>query len=204
MQSDREILQTSELICRVLEDHASAEEVRQLEKLLQHNPEALSLYTQIADTFAELMCPGQSMRISYQVDQAQERWLDMHLWELLAEEEKIASTVEISEPVSSERPLIAKVKPMATSVRMNKFSLVSFVTSAAALLFLVLFAKFGPSRPIPVATVTDCFEAQWQNRAIEVGSRLTNRRSPLYLLSGYAKLKFDNGAEVIEIGRAHV
>jgi hypothetical protein len=203
MRSDREILQTSELICRVLEDHASAEEVRQLEELLHHDPEALSLYTQIADTFAELMCPGQSMRISYQADQGQERWLDMHLWELLAEEEKIASTVEISEPVPSERPLIAKVKPTSSSVRMNRFSLVSFITSAAALLFLVLFAKFGPSRPIPVATVADCFEAQWQNRTIEVGRRLTNRHSPLYLLSGYAKLKFDNGAEVIVQAPCH-
>ena len=203
MRSDREILKISELICRVLEDYASTEEIRHLEELLHHNPEVLSLYTQIADTFAELMCPGHSMRISYQADQDKERWLDMHLWKLLAEEEKIASTVAISEPVSSERPLIAKVKPMSTSLRMNKFSLVSFITSAAAFLFLVLFARFGPSRPIPVATVTDSFEAQWQNRALEVGSRLTNRRSPLQLLSGYAKMQFDNGAEVIVQGPCH-
>ena len=200
MRSDREMLQICELICRVLEDHASAEEFRRLEELLHHDSEVLSLYTQIADTFAELMCPGHSMRISYQADRDQERWLDMHLWELLAEEEKSASTVEISEPVSSERPLIATVKPKSASVRMNKFSLVSFITSAAAILFLAVFAKFGPSRPIPVATVTDSFEAQWHNRAMEVGSRLTNRRSPLQLVSGYVKLKFDNGAEVIVQG----
>lgn len=200
MRSDREILQVSELICRVLEGHASAEEVCQLEELLQHNPEVLSFYTQIADTLAELMCPGHSMRISYQADLDPEQGLDMHLWKLLAEEEKVASTVEISEPACDEPPLIAKVKPMSRSLRMNKFSVVSLITSAAALLFLVLFAQFGPSRPMPVATVTDSFEARWQNRSPEVGSRLTNRRSPLRLLSGYAKLQFDNGAEVIMQG----
>jgi hypothetical protein len=200
MRSEREIFQVSELICRVLEGYASAEEVRQLEELLHHNPEVLSFYIQIADTLAELMCPGHSMRISYQAEPDPELGLDMHLWKLLAEEEKIASTVEISEPVSSERPLIAKVKPMSRSFRMNKFSVVSLITSAAALLFLVLFAQFGPSRPISVATLTDSFEVQWQNRSLEVGSRLTNRRSPLRLLSGYAKLQFDNGAEVIVQG----
>jgi hypothetical protein len=200
MQSDRENLQISELICRVLEGQASAAEIRQLEELLQHNSEVLSFYTQISDTLAELMCPGHSMHISYQADLDSEQGLDMHLWKLLAEEEKVASTVEISEPVSDERPVIVKVKPMSRSLRMNKFSVVSLITSAAALLFLVLFAQFGPSRPMPVATVTDSFEARWQNRSPEVGSRLTNRRSPLRLLSGYAKLQFDNGAEVIMQG----
>lgn len=200
MRSDKEICQASELICRVLEGEAGTEEIRQLEAMLHRDPEVLSLYTQISDTLAELMCPGPSMGISYQAENDQELGLDMHLWKQLQQEEETAPTLQISRAAVDERLPIIKSEPRPMPHRMSKFTLISVITSAAALLLLVLFARFGPSRPMPVATVRDTFQAQWQGRSPEPGSRLTNRPLPLRLLAGYAKLQFDNGAEVIVEG----
>jgi hypothetical protein len=197
MQSDKKMSQYSELICRVLEGHASAEEIRRLEELLHRDPEALSLYIQITDTLAELMCPGHSMGISYQTDKNRELGLDMHLWKQLLAEERTAPTLEILTSDGTERPVTEKAQPMLAPRRISKFPIISFITSAAALFFLILMAQFGPSRPIPVATVVDSFEAQWQNNPPSAGTRLTNGRFPLRLISGLAKLQFDNGAEVI-------
>lgn len=196
MRSDIEISQYCELICRVLDGQASVEETRQLEELLHCDPEVLELYIQIGDTAAELMCPGPSMGISYQAERGGEPGLDKHLWMQLLAEERTAPTLEMLTSEVDER-LLVKPKPVSAPRRVSRFSLFSLITSAAALFFLAIFAQFGPSRPIPVATVVDCFEAQWQGSPHGTGNRLTNGRSPLRLTSGLAKLQFDNGAEVI-------
>jgi hypothetical protein len=127
---------------------------------------------------------------------------DQALWDQLAHEEMSAPVMELPQAGPAQRP----VSPAAqkTARPKNKFRIVAAMSSAAAaVVFLVLFARFAPVRPgIEVATVSDCMDAKGKVGSFEIGSRVTNRLWPIDLTSGYLKLTFDYGAEVILEGPA--
>ena len=125
---------------------------------------------------------------------------DQALWDQLAHEEMSAPVMELPQAGPAQR----SVSPAAqkTARPKNKFRIVAAMSSAAAAVVLVLFARFARCVRIEVATVSDCMDAKGKVGSFEIGSRVTNRLWPIVLTSGYLKLTFDYGAEVILEGPA--
>ena len=123
---------------------------------------------------------------------------DIEMWERLAEYEKTAPELEISEDAQPE--LIQKVVyPKREKRRVTKFQIVTLIMSTAAILFFFLFLHFAPSKSsVEVATVLDCVSAKWANVnfPIEKGVRLYDDNTPLLLREGVVELQFDNNARV--------
>ena len=127
--------------------------------------------------------------------------------EELAFYEKIAPSVELPEE-EPQRELIQKVVyPPREKYKMSKFNLFMLVMSAAAVLFVVLFIKFAPVKNQNVAPVnnqyhaviTDSVNAKWSDdlRPDGIGEELSLDDGDLWLQSGFVKLLFGSGAEVI-------
>ena len=121
-------------------------------------------------------------------------------WDALSQHEKDAETLVLP-PEQQPRKLVTGVRQrkamMKTERKKVPVGLWLSLGSLAALFLMAAYVVLNPRISAPVATLTDCYESQWQSRSLGIGDRLTNAPYPVRLLSGYAKLKFDNGAEVI-------
>lgn len=128
------------------------------------------------------------------------------LWEALGEYERVVEPLEV--PAASDKAeLISGVrdikKHLNSPSRVSRTSLYVAITGLAALLMMILYVTMNPRFiPEPVATLTDAYSARWSDRSFEINDRLTNANEPLKLLSGYAKVRFDNHAEVVIEGPA--
>ncbi|MEN8128220.1 MAG: FecR domain-containing protein, partial [Planctomycetota bacterium] len=126
---------------------------------------------------------------------------DLELWSALADAEKIAPAVEIPKE-QPQRELIQKVVyPPREKRKISKFNLFTLITSAAAILFVVLFLKFAPAKQysVEVATLADQMNVQWgqSHPALASGSRLWTNESPYVLEKGIVKILYDEGVEVL-------
>jgi len=129
-----------------------------------------------------------------------------NVWEALGEYERL---VEPLDPpvVPDKTELISGVrdikKQLSTSSHASRASLYTALTGLAALFLMILYVTMNPRFvPEPVATLTDTYNAKWADRSFSVDDRLTNEKEPLRLLSGLAKVHFDNHADVIIEGPA--
>ncbi|MEN8127317.1 MAG: LamG-like jellyroll fold domain-containing protein [Planctomycetota bacterium] len=118
--------------------------------------------------------------------------------EALALYEKTAPAIEIPKE-QPQRELIQKVVyPPREKRKISKFNLFTLITSAAAILFFVLFVKFAPSpSDAIVARLGNSVQARWADtgQPIESGSDLS--AGSLKLIGGYAEIIMDDGAVVV-------
>ena len=79
------------------------------------------------------------------------------------------------------------------------------IVNAAAMVFLVLFARFAPPKSgIAVATLHDSINARWAdtNPLMRSGTRLKTGSGLLLLHEGLATLVFDNDTRIVMEGPA--
>jgi hypothetical protein len=127
------------------------------------------------------------------------------VWAELSREEKNAPAIKIhkTEAASPEKVTFNAVNstPRVSPKGYLWFSMVSI----AASLLLVLYVWMNPRHiPQDVATVTDVFQAKWDQpqNTLQKGVRLFDNRKPLGLLGGVIKMQFDNGVQVVIEGPA--
>lgn len=134
-------------------------------------------------------------------EEIHEEYLGMAMWQALAEYERAAEPIKLAIPI--EKPdLITGVRERRKQFQKpRKVSLLNLyvaITGLAALFLMIAYVTLSPHViPQPVAMLMDSYEAVWHAKPLEAGSRLDNNQNPIQLLSGLAKLQFNNGAEVI-------
>lgn len=125
----------------------------------------------------------------------------------MVEYEKNAPALKHDEPVGDVRPALIEHVGYgdAKFITLRWSSVISFIATAAAILFLVLFARFAPPKSNwEVATLTDSLHARWADDHVGVqnGMRLSAGTAPFDLESGFAKLLFDDQTAVTLEGPA--
>ena len=197
MTARPETIEINELVLKLFDDCISPEETERLEQWLEQTPGAAGHYLDLSLHYSFLvkekfpLCSGYPL--AHSVPQ-----LNRFLEELL-EQEKTTPTAEVAS-VKSEpsRMLIQKVERVKVEHKISKSSLFSLIASAAAILFLVVFARISPVQSgTKVAVLSDSVHAVWADQATAMpnGTSLFTG-SELVLQQGYAQIVFDNDASL--------
>ena len=117
----------------------------------------------------------------------------------LSEQERTAPGIEV--PAEVERELIQKVVYAPKEKQsISKFSIISLIASAAAVLFIVLFVKIAPPKhSVAVATLIDQVNTEWigSDAPWENGSRLWTNASTRHLNKGILEIRYDDGVDLL-------
>ncbi len=197
MNSDKRLI--GELVLQALEGCISEEDFNRLQEMIIHDPAAQEYYFEFLTGYIGLI---DHEKVDFET-QGQSDYYSSLLNEF-ADYEMTAPAVEIELPTPEKAP-VKMLKVEKTPRVINKFSVYSAVIStAAALIFLMLFVKIAPTTGWSVATITDSMNAQWSpsEHPTEIGDRLWNNEGTRWLLKGTIKIAFDYGAEVIIEGPA--
>ena len=188
----------SQAAFRLTEGSITEAEFAQLEKLLISDPAARKHYYELIYTGFALSNTdgilGMEDLLSF----------DMDLWEEMAEKERTAPTADISlhKPVPEFVPDFNMQKPQRP---INKFSLYSAIASAAALIFVILYAQLAPVNTTQViGELTRTVNAHWQNASGQIVQGCDLYPGPVKLLSGLAEVRFETGVKMIIEGPAEV
>ncbi len=197
--------QIEELLFLALEGEISKSQVEQLNALIKNDPERIQYTIHYLQIFSGLKRSHMVADIgeSYRALEGNSDYLMDSLF-LLAEDEKTAPTIKIEQPASEKVPM-KMLKKEKTPRVINKFSLYSaIISTAAALIFVLIYIKLDLKAASTVATITDGVNVQWEQggRATEIGGRLWDNEGPRWLKKGTIKVVFDYGAEVIIEGPA--
>ncbi|HOQ05802.1 MAG TPA: NPCBM/NEW2 domain-containing protein [Anaerohalosphaeraceae bacterium] len=184
------------LICKSLDGRIEEEEIRELERLIIEHPPVRRYYVEFLQIHTHLRT---LLEHAPQTAASTEEVLDAQLWQQLARHEQTAELVPVerpAEPAVSE-PLTA---PTPSRRRVSRLSLFGIAVSVAAMLFIVVYAKFFASPA--VATLADSVNARWayNQTPLQPGDRLSVR--PKDLVTGFVSIRFDSGAEVVLEGPA--
>ena len=188
----------SELIMLHLQGDNSRQELQQLKQFLNNDIEAVELYVEYMMQFSALIQPGK-----IEFDDFSEELLpsvsDSSLWMELAKYEMEAPEIEIPKE-KPQRDLIQKVVyPLRERRKISKLQIFTFLMSAAAILFFVLFIRFAPVRSNePIALLSRTVKAQWQDASGDIiveGCDLY--AGPMNLAGGYAEIALEGGAVVV-------
>ncbi len=193
--NQHELKQLYDLITFSIEGVITPEQFAALKAILRENPEAVQYYTDYMSILSDIRSSD------YFLDNSgsEQELYDQHLWDKLSEHEKTAPTVHTPQE-QPQRDLIQKVEHPRVDYKVSRGTIVSIISAAAAVVFIVLFAKFAPPKSgIEVATLTDSINAKWANIAtpIEKGTRITQGNERLLLREGYAELLFDTNARIV-------
>jgi len=117
----------------------------------------------------------------------------------LAAEEKTAPAVQVSTPREAPAPAVERtVTVEARRGRVSKASFVAGVMSLAALLFMLAYVTFIPSREA-VARIVKVMDAETTKgfKNLQAGDLFYNTDKPVQIGQGYLEIAFDYGATVI-------
>ena len=145
------------LVCRAVDGTLTQDQMSKLNQMLADDDEAVKHYVDFLEiqVLVELNFSGTS-EISMPVYDRDVQTLK-DLWHQLSLEEQTAPAMELPE-AESERELIQKViRPVRRKRKVSKFQILSFISSAAAILCIIFFSKFLPPQPysVEVATLVD-------------------------------------------------
>jgi hypothetical protein len=169
------------------------EEMRLLDQLLLEDPEYVDEAARITEVYIQLHKFEKKLPCI-----VRDEILSDALWQAQAADERQAPVFN-SLKENSHSGTIQNVEQSKLNIPRKKLSMNSFVSilaSAAAIIFLVLFARFAPPKSgYSVSTLTDSVGAKWADRdtGIQIGSRL-NTGSRYLLKEGLAELLFDSEA----------
>jgi hypothetical protein len=185
-----------QLILKFKDQTITPQELEFLDKTLQQHPENIELLTQIIEVHTQLNRSGDNALI-----REDNEILSDKLWQTLANEEKTAEIVKCQSP-AAEPPHLSVQENLREKegTKTRKGPLITIMISMAALILLLLFARYLPApSAIEVATLTDSMKARWDTSSDskEKGSRLVTGYTPLSLREGIVELVFDNNAKVI-------
>lgn len=197
--------QLSEYIQMELDGTLSDDQFAELAALLKSSAHARHYYARTVATISILrdmspLSPG-CAEVSGGLT-ADNRFGD-EFWKVLSQYEKEAQPMLLPEPA---RQVVTDVRLRKALLKRGrrKFPASIWVAlgSLAAFLLMAAYVTLNPRAAQPVATLTDTSQARWLSAAPQVGARLGTETVPMVLLGGYAKLRFDHGAEVTVEGPA--
>jgi hypothetical protein len=191
----REEYEFGMLILEALEGTISKERFAELEKKINADPAAAKQYLDQVMNQAVLMWRGESLHADTDIVESPE---DTKFLCAMGEYEKSAPAVETKLIDTQARPVDEVIKPARAARQINKFTLVTAITSLAALVFLMAYVYLNPAgRHETVAAITDSVHAVWGDSHVGSDVRLTEQTGPLELKSGYIKIVYDYGTEVV-------
>lgn len=216
MDSQNE-LQVSELLLRLRCGDISREELNELESIISGDIEAIEYcvdFLMEVDFFqqtgqinipsisdnvflTETADPNVNKQSSTENMPLQAYSFDYELWKMLGEDEQSALPVHIEKPLEIDEPAGPPIiKPARPEHKISKFSLFTLSFSTAAMLLFVVMILLTPERPV-VGFLADSIDAEWiiDDEIPIVGEVL--RRGSFTLVSGYAKIVFDRGVEIV-------
>ncbi|MBC8378371.1 MAG: FecR domain-containing protein [Planctomycetes bacterium] len=185
----------TELALLAVNGEATRQQIELLDRILKTEPAMVPVYVVLLDLYTELSEVG-SVEISPKTIDAAS--YDTFL-QLLSEEEKAAPTIEIERPEEVvERQLIQKIEYQRPVRTINRFSLVTAVLCAAAVLLMIIYIQFAPPASYEVATVSDSMDAQWSSGLpIEPGTRILSDSKLIRLTRGIVTLKTDDQVRIV-------
>ncbi len=187
-----------ELIEKALDGSISPEELARLDDCIVHNPEQRQYYCEYLHMTIGLMrlCDYAPLTGVEEYD----RLYFESLWNALIREEKAAPAVVTEEPADiTQEQQPQKMKRKKDTQKVNKVSMFVAAACLVTLLFILTFAYFCQILiPREIATLSTSLHAKFaDNQTVESGTRLTNRKEPLLLQTGFIEIEFDGGAKVL-------
>lgn len=200
MESKSSFEELKLLITEAVEGTALPEQMTRLNRILASSRSARQFYFEFIDihVLTEHLCAEKLFLDAETTVLDSDATKHDLLLQALAAEEYEADTIVIEPPACE--PVVRPVAVVEMAPRkISKLSLAAMILSAAALLFLVLFARYAPPKlGYEVATVTDSLHARWaEGRSPERGERIATSHTPLVLQEGFVQVRFDNQAEVV-------
>lgn len=186
------------LFLKLIENCITDQELHQLNELFSTHPDLVKRYCEFGMNYAAVQ-----MKLNDAVDvneaEAPEDGFDTQLWSELVQHEKTAPHIEIQQIKPKSEP-VQKVLHEKGPARINKFSLITAIFSAAALLFFVVLVRLAPQHySVELATLVDQINAKWVDSGVNFknGDRLWTDQMPLCLDQGIVKIQYDDGVEVL-------
>lgn len=122
---------------------------------------------------------------------------DMSLWSQLAQAELASPAIELPKKPEKTDVTISTYREPLIKLRTNRSAIISLIISAAAMILIILFARYAPKKSSSeIATLVRTVNAKWANASFENGSRLVIGDVDWQLKSGVAELLFDNNTRV--------
>jgi hypothetical protein len=193
-----------QLLNGLLEGQLTARQVRQLERTIQANPEAMKLYVDIVTLTVGLRKYSQTQRGAMKEVFEQQKPDESALWRTLANDEKQAPTIKIVKKRNWLRwkPKTVAIRPKEQNIErvrrnISRRPIVTLIVSSAALILLLVYIQLFPSQTM--ATLGDSVNAVWDNPSNEFqkGNGLYPVSRQQVLKKGFVQVRFANGAEVI-------
>lgn len=194
--------QLNELLLLSLEGDITPEQAARLNQWIIDDPSLAAGYLDFIGMYSELSPHGDMGHISVPEESSETQLYD-RLLQSLAMEEETAPQIDLQTPLPAPPEIIRKVDRQKGVYKLSRSSLLTFIVSAAAILFIAVFLYISPTATTEVATLTDSIDAVFAGgRSPVPGGRLLNRPTPVWLQKGILKIKFDYGAEVVIEGPA--
>lgn len=194
-------------LCGALRDGViSPEEFSELNDMLRTQTWARQYYLDYVYLCADL-CHFQSAAQHISLDpsatgaNAAELGIDpavtLDMLKILAEYEKQAEKIT---PPEQDRQKVIRAKAHVEKVphKVSKLSIVTFVTSLAAMLMMMTYVYLNPRTSYEVATLTDSIQSQWSSPlSLQKGVRLLASSEPIQLQRGTLKIESDKGVHIV-------
>ncbi len=190
-----------DLLILSLEGQAGHEDMQQLRQTLDASSQARDYYLKAVTVTEHIR--KLDWQAEFLGEPERREAFDNELWTALAEDEKLAPTVEISQEPSAreltENIVFSKIKP-----KVSKSNLLTIIVSTAALLLLLVHARISQDRTIvDVATLTDSMQTKWTDAssALKSGDRLYTNEV-FSLSEGLVEIETDRGVRLTVEGPA--
>ncbi|AQT69106.1 FecR protein [Anaerohalosphaera lusitana] len=192
-----------DLLILSLDDKACRAELESLRNFLEESDEARDYYIQAVSVVENIR------KMEWKPEKPQELpkcddTLSHEVWQALAEQEKIAPTVEIPSETPDPHLIENVVYPPAEKKSLSKLSIATLAFSVAALLFFAILVRLPVNRQLEVATLKDSINARWgaSETIPQKGDRLMTGSRHSLLGDGFVSLQFDSNAAVTIEGPA--
>lgn len=187
------------ILCLMLEDSASDQQVERLNALLESDPEALE-YSADFYLVASALRKSNIIPLAF-FDTQQEIDEQFNQLKILAEEEHAAPTIEVPIEKEKDTKIIIGKRPVLKTDP-SKTALFVLISSVAAALLFFVSIRLMPNRE-QVAVVAEAINSRWQSDAeIFIGDPFYNTDKPRVLKSGVIEIEFNYGARVVVEGPA--
>ena len=173
----------------------SESQFKQLNQLLIKNPVARDYYYDFIASYASI----KSLEMFAETDDCRADYLNQYLAEL-ARDQMHSPTVEVEDNKTDElhNMHVQKHEVPKYTLRLSRSSVFSFIASAAALLFIVLFVHFAPVRSTPVVgKCINTINTTGQTVMGEVVSGCDLYAGPVTLTKGLAEIELNGGTNII-------
>jgi hypothetical protein len=182
------------LLSKSLDGTATPEDMEQLNSLLLEDTQLRRYYLEYIQIHINLRrLHGKDASV---LKTSSEESYDSRLWEELAQNEKTAETIEIETAREDSEDTPEVSLPARQAARINKVSIYTILTAAAALLLMLAYIYFNPVTQPVVASIADTMNGQWDTTTpMQAGDDIRTQRYSLR--HGFIKLAYDSGANVV-------